>query len=114
MSNTPVPDCELEILDAADRWASEVMRQDKYLDPFEQKLFEAVLKYRNITRTSWQLPKPAKILNNPVPQIRFTPIGIEIESEQLETLRYSETPTRPSPAGGMKAIAMASIYVDEE
>jgi hypothetical protein len=88
-----------EILIAADRWAREIMRQDKILDPLEQKLFEAVMQYQRIIRSVVEIPTE-------IPRPPYIP-SKELESyidREPDTKRYSDIPTMPSPAQGIPAV----------
>jgi hypothetical protein len=97
---------ELDILIAADRWAREVMRTDKFLDYLEQDLLDAVMHYQRITRATIDvhpvnLPKPPD-----VPTDLFT---------DNPTHRYSDIPTVPSPPGGIPAVTdIEPLELDEE
>ena len=86
---------ELDILEAADQWARDIMRQDKILNPLEQKLLDSVLHYQRMTRTHLEIP-PVEIPKPPfVPQDLFF---------NEPTMRYSEVPTVRSPPNGIRAV----------
>lgn len=89
---------ELDILMAADRWARDVMRQDKHLDPVEQKLLETIMYYQRLTRSIIEIPPPDI---PPPPAIPKEELESYIEHD---TTRYSDIPTRPSPARGIPAM----------
>lgn len=85
---------ELDILIAADRWARDVMRQEKHLDPIEQNLLETIMYYQRLTRSIIEIPPPD--IPSP-PALPKTELESYIEHD---TARYSDIPTKPSPAGG--------------
>jgi hypothetical protein len=89
---------ELEILMAADRWARDILRQDRLLDPVEQKLFETIMHYQRLTRSIVEIPPPD------IPRPPYIP-SQELKSYiEPDTMRYSDIPTVPSPAQGMPAV----------
>lgn len=79
-----------KVLDAADRWARNIMRTDIMLDKEEQSLLEAVSEYikenkKIETGNFIDLPKPPNI-----------PKDFKFKNRQNEdTVRYSKYPTRP-------------------
>lgn len=81
---------ELEIIDAADRWARDIMRQERFLDQFEQKLLDAVLQYQRITRVVVEAP-PVQL-----PRPPYIPADLFIT--ETPTTRYSDIPTSPTPS----------------
>lgn len=85
---------ELDILLAVDRWAREVMRTDRSLDPLEQELLDAFMHYQRITRSNIdmpvQIPRPPNVPNDLF--------------QEPDTKRYSDAPTVPSPPGGIPAV----------
>lgn len=96
---------ELDVLMAADRWAREVMRTDRILDPIEQALLDAVLQYQRLARV---VDIPAEF-----PKAPAVPNDLFIEEER--TLRYSEVPTVRSPAHGIRQVkGLEDIVLDEE
>ncbi len=94
----------LKILEAADRWALEVMRSDRILNTVEQKLFNAVTHYQRVQKSSFEDP-----INLPKPP--YLPKDLFNESE-IPTRRYSEIPTIPSPAFGITAIDLQILDID--
>lgn len=90
-----------KILEAADRWAREVMRSEKDLTRIELALLEAVLDYRRLIRSALKIPKKVNRLPPPPPVPRD--LGKELITE-MDTLRYSDVPTIPTPPQGMPAV----------
>jgi hypothetical protein len=88
---------ELEVLIAADRWVRNILRQDRSLDPVEQRLFDTVMHYQRLTRSAVEIPQD---IPKP-PYIPSKELNSYIESD---TMRYSEIPTVPSPAQGIPAV----------
>lgn len=96
---------ELDILTAADWWAREVMRSDRSLNSVEQKLFDAVMHYRRLSRPD--LPD--------VPVIPKAPhLPTDLHYDEIPTRRYSDIPTVPSPAFGMPAVDIDIPDYNEE
>jgi len=96
---------ELDILMAADRWAREVMRTDRYLDPIEESLLEAVLNYQRL----------ARVIDVPVEFPKAPPVPNDLFAEDERTLRYSEVPTVKSPANGIRQVkGLEDIVLDQE
>lgn len=88
---------EIEVLLAADNWAREVMRQEKYLNITEQKLLDTVLNLQRITRGFINIPPP-KIPKPPhMPQNLYDNIVNRMKAEDLSTIRYSKYTTIPTP-----------------
>lgn len=97
---------ELNILIAADRWAREVMRADKVLNPVDQALLDAVLHYQRLSRGLVNLPVE-------FPKDPGVPNDLFLEDEL--TLRYSEVPTVKSPPFGVRQVkGLNDIILDEE
>lgn len=96
---------ELDILIAADRWAREVMRTDRLLDPVEESLLNAIIQYQRLTRV---IDIPAEF-----PKAPAVPNDLFIDDDR--TLRYSEIPTVRSPAHGIRQVkGLEDIILDEE
>jgi len=89
------------ILEAADRWARDVMRSEKSLNRSEQALLEAVLNYRRVIRSALKIPK--KIERLPPPPQLPRDLGRELVTE-MDTLRYSDVPTVPTPPQGIPVV----------
>jgi hypothetical protein len=84
-------EAEQNIIDAADRWAREILRGDKLLDDVERNLFDAVMRYTKLLKDPSHLPPPPLIPR-------------ELE-DQIPTERYSDKPTVPSPPRGIRKVS---------
>jgi hypothetical protein len=83
---------EVDILIAADRWARETMRQEKYLDPVEQSLLDAILVYQRLTRS---LPDNLPV---EIPKPPYLPPDLK----ETITSRYSDIPTSPGASNELE------------
>ena len=88
---------ELSIIEAADKWARDIMRQDRFLDTFEQDLLDSVLEYQRITRSFVEVP-PIQI-----PRPPNMPTNLHVPPPE-KTPRYSAAPTIPTPARGTPVV----------
>lgn len=98
-------DAKQKIIELTDRWARDVMRSDRSMNTIEQSLLDAVLNYRRIVRSALKIPK--KIDRFPPPPLLPRDLGKELMTE-LDTLRYSEKPTIPTPPHGILAVDIES------
>jgi len=87
-------DLEFVVLMAAEEWARSVERRE-VLEPYEQKLFEAVTEWKSkILKKDWKsnhisaLPPPPRV-----------PDLSSYSGDEEDTGRYSDVPTKPSPNG---------------
>jgi len=95
----------LRILIGADKWARNVLRQDRVLDAQEQELMDAVLEYRQFAKTRAE---------NPIQIPKLPPIPRDLYTDRDEiTSRYSDIPTVPSPAFGMLAVRPDTIGLED-
>lgn len=96
---------ELDILTAADWWSREIMRSDRILNSVEQRLFDAVMHYRRLSRPDITdvpvIPKPPHL-------------PTDLHYNEIPTQRYSDPPTIPSPAFGIKAVDIDIPDYNEE
>lgn len=84
----------LRILIGADKWARNVLRQDRVLDAQEQELMDAA--------------------ENPIQIPKLPPIPRDLYADRDEiTSRYSDIPTVPSPAFGMLAVRPDTIGLED-
>lgn len=102
-------DARQKIIELTDRWARDVMRSDRSMNPVEQALLEAVMNYRRIVRSTLKIPKKVDKLPPPPPIPRD--LGQEIATE-LDTLRYSEIPTIPTPPCGIEAMGKCEVDIE--
>ena len=94
---------ELEILMAADRWARDILRQDKILDLEDQRLFDTIMHYQRLIRPPVEIP-PLNIPRPPYIPSKELESYIEHDMMEHDTMRYSDIPTVPSPAQGIPAV----------
>jgi hypothetical protein len=80
------------IIVAADCWLRDVLRNDRVLNDIEQNLFDAIMAYNKMSKEldPSHLPPPP-------------PLPSDFEN-QIPTKRYSDRPTIPSPAKGIKSV----------
>lgn len=109
---------ELDVLVAADRWARDIMRTDKVLDPGEQMLLDAVMVYQRLVRSSIDY---SNFVTIPRPPIVPEDVKYMVAPPQpslaslMDTVRYSKRPTMPSsPIGIRRKSERAADDIDYE
>ena len=86
---------DLAIIRAAEAWARSVNRREQ-LEDYERELYEAVTaRRRKILKKDWDVPSAHHKLPSP-PKL---PKDFTFTDDEVDTERYSEVPTKPSPAG---------------
>lgn len=86
---------DLAVIRAAEAWARSVNRREQ-LEDYEQELYEAVTtRRRKILKKDWDIPS----IPNKLPSPPKVPEGFTFTDDEVDTERYSEVPTKPSPAG---------------
>jgi hypothetical protein len=103
---------EMYVLVFADKWAREMLRSDETsLKPHEIQLLEAVRKYNKVLKEDLPVD-PIRLPNPPRAPHDFNELMHGIESEPEPTRRYSDIPTKPSPAYGMPAVRPSKLDID--
>ncbi|MFA5758413.1 MAG: hypothetical protein WC942_03425 [Clostridia bacterium] len=89
---TNIDNAKKEVVICADRWAREILREDRLLNSAEQALLDAVLFFNRINKVVVDIPPQ-------FPRPGFLPEDL-LETIEPRTARYSDIPTAPSPPFG--------------